>query len=156
MPSRKVFLPRTPELDRFLTYWFSRMYGRYGIDVLIDSLANDGSKSLGCHQQGCWRLRHGTSGAQLHLQQGCREKEEVEDLPYVTPSSARHAIAVNEHSMYIAVAKCCDRKSTDETVDLNEKIDISQKLITNFSKRETSDSFDPASRKPPSGPVRAK
>ena len=28
------------------------------------------------------------SGAQLHLQQVCSEKEEVEDLPHVTPSSA--------------------------------------------------------------------
>ena len=65
-------------------------------------------------------------------------------------------IAVNQHSMYIAVAKCCDGKSTDETVDLNENIDISQKLITNISKRETSDTFDQASRKPPSYRVRAK
>ena len=58
--------------------------------------------------------------------------------------------------MHIEVAKCCDSKSTDETVDLNENIDISQKLITNISKRETSDTFDLASRKPPSGRVRAK
>ena len=64
----------------------------------------------------------------------------------------RYAVA----SMYIAVAKWCNSKSTDETVDLNENIDISQKLITNSSKRETSDSFDPASRKPPTGRVRAK
>ena len=86
---------------------------------------------------------------------GAEKKKEVEDLPYVTPSSA-DIFAVNQHSIHIAEAKCCDSKSTDENVDLNENIDVKQKLITNLSKRETSDSFDPASRKPPSGRVRAK
>ena len=46
------------------------------------------------------------------------------------------------------MAKCCDSKSTDETVDLNGNIDVSQKRITNISKRKTSDSFDLVSRKP--------
>ena len=37
----------------------TREYGRCGTDVLIGLMANDGSKPLGCHQQGCWQLRHG-------------------------------------------------------------------------------------------------
>ena len=34
--------------------------------------------------------------------------------------------------MYRAVVKCCDSKSTVETVDLNENLDVSQKPIQTF------------------------
>ena len=55
-------------------------------------------------------------------------------------------IAVNQLSSYGAVAKWCNSKGTEDSVDLNENCDISPRRMTKLTQHVTPDLFDQARR----------
>ena len=74
------------------------------------------------------------SGAQRNCQNACAEL------------LLKTVVAVNKLSTHRAVATWFISKGTADTVDLNESLDISPKLVANIAKHEPLDLFDQASR----------